>query len=92
MKKKAIIDFIYKHDIFSTAVSYVYSIEFQKRGLLHMHILIFLEEPYRLITTNAIDSCISAHWPDPETQPQLFETIKRCMVHGPCGPANPNSP
>jgi hypothetical protein len=92
MKKKAIIEFIYKHGIFGSAVAYVYTIEFQKRGLPHMHILIFLKEPYKLNTTQAIDSCIWARWPDPETQPLLFETIKRCMVHGPCGAANPNSP
>jgi hypothetical protein len=92
MKKKAIINFIYKHGIFGHAVAYVYAIEFQKRGLPHMHILIFLKEPYRLTTTQAIDSCIWAYWPDPQTQPQLFETVKRCMVHGPCRPANPNLP
>jgi hypothetical protein len=92
MKKKAIIDFIYKHGIFGRAVAYIYSIEFQKRGLPHMHVLIFLKEPHKLNTTDAIDSCIWARWPDPDTQPLLFETIKRCMVHGPCGAANPNSP
>ena len=42
--------------------------------------------------TKAIDSCIWAQWPDPETQPLLFKMIKRCMVHGPCRAANPNSP
>ena len=92
MKKKAIIDFIYKHGIFGIAVAYVYSIEFQKRGLPHMHMLIFLKEPYKVNTTEAIDSCIWARWPDPESQPLLFKTVKKCMVHGPCGPANPNSP
>ena len=92
MKKKAIIDFVHKHEILGTTVSYIYSIKFQKRGLPHMHILIFFKDPYRLTTTEAIDSCIWARWPDPDTQPQLFETVKRCMVHGPCGIANPNSP
>ena len=57
-----------------------------------MHILIFLKEPYTLNTAQAIDSCILAWWPDPETQPLLFETVKRCMVHEPCGTANPHSP
>ena len=85
MKKKAIIDFIYKHGIFGIAVAYVYSIEFQKRGLLHMHMLIFLKEPYKVNTMEVIDSCIWARWPDPESQPLLFETVKKCMVHGPCG-------
>ena len=92
MKKKAIIDFVYKHGIFGSAIAYVYTIEFQKRGLPHMHNLIFLKEPYKLNTTQAIDSCIWARWPDPQSQPLLFETVKKCMVHGPCGAANPHSP
>jgi hypothetical protein len=92
MKKKAIINFIYKHGIFGSAVAYVYAIEFQKRGLPHVHVLLFLKEPHKLVTTQAIDSCIWARWPNPDTQPLLFETVKRCMVHGPCGAANPISP
>lgn len=92
LKKKAIIDYIYKHGIFGRAVAYVYTIEFQKRGLPHMHILIILAEGDRILSTDAIDTCIRAYWPNPETEPKLFETVKRCMVHGPCGPANPNAP
>jgi hypothetical protein len=92
MKKKAIIDFLYKHGIFRSAVAYVYTVKFQKQDLPHIHILIFLKEPYKLNTADAINSCIWARWPDPERQPQLFETIKRCMVHGPCGTVNPHLP
>lgn len=73
-------------------VAYVYTIEFQKRGLPHMHCLIFLNEPYKLSTPDAIDSCIWARWPDPEKEPLLFETVKCCMVHGPCGALNPSAP
>ena len=60
IKKKAIIEFIYKHGIFGSAVAYVYTIKFQKHRLPHMHILIFLKEPYKLNMTQAIDSCIWA--------------------------------
>ena len=92
MKKNAVLDYIYKHGVFGSAVAYVYTIEFQKRGLPHMHCLIFLRDPDKLLTPEAIDSCIWARWPDPETQPLLFETVKKCMVHGPCGAENPNAP
>ena len=92
LKKKAIIDLVHKDGIFGTTVAYVYTIEFQKRGLPHMHSLIFLKEPYKINTPQAIDSCIWARWPDPDCQPLLFETVKKCMVHGPCGAANPSSP
>ena len=43
MKKKVVIDYIYKHGVFGSAVTYVYTIEFQKCRLPHMHILIFLK-------------------------------------------------
>ena len=91
MKRKAVVKYIYKHGIFGKAAAYVYMIEFQKQGLPHMHCLIFLKEPYKLLTPEAIDSCISARWPDPEREPLLFETVKKCMVHGPCGALNPNA-
>ena len=92
MKKKALVEDIKKNGIFGRAVAFVYTIEFQKRGLPHMHLLIFLEQPFKLLTAQEIDSAISAEWPDPDTQPLLFETVKTCMVHGPCGTMNPRSP
>jgi hypothetical protein len=92
LKKKALIQYIYKHGLFGSAVAYVYTIEFQKRGLPHIHLLIFLKDGWKLNSPEAIDSCISAQWPDREAQPLLFETVKRCMVHGPCGALNPQAP
>lgn len=92
LKKKALLDRIYKHGIFGKAVAYIYTIEFQKRGLPHMHALIILADGWKINSVEEIDSCISAQWPDPVSQPLLFETVKRCMVHGPCGAANPQAP
>ena len=91
MKKKALIKDIYKKGVFGQAVAYVYTIEFQKRGLPHMHLLIFLEQGSKMLTPEDIDTAISARWPDPETEPKLFDTVKKCMVHGPCGAANPTA-
>ena len=91
MKKKELLELIRKHHIFGTSVAHIFTIEFQKRGLPHIHILIFLKEPYKLLTPAAVDSCISARWPDPILEPLLFETIKTCMVHGPCGTEKPNA-
>lgn len=92
LKKKALLERIYKHGIFGNTAAYIYTIEFQKRGLPHMHSIIILSEAWRLNSVEAIDSCISAQWPDPESQPLLFETVQRCMIHGPCGAANPQAP
>ena len=92
MKVWSIIKEITETGIFGKAVAHVYTIEFQKRGLPHMHLLIFLTGPDKLVTPNDINTAIRANWPDPMTEPLLFETVKRCMVHGPCGTANLNAP
>ncbi|RCN34924.1 hypothetical protein ANCCAN_19224 [Ancylostoma caninum] len=39
-----------------------------------------------------IDSVISAEIPNPDQDPELYEIITKNMIHGPCGPLNPNSP
>ena len=92
MKKDAIINDIFKDGIFGQAAAYVYTIEFQKRGLPHMHILIILKPPHKLLAPVDVDSVIRAYWPNPDTEPLLFDTVKRLMIHGPCGAFNPNAP
>ena len=34
----------------------------------------------------------SAELPDPNVDPELHEIMKTCMIYGPCGILNPNSP
>ena len=92
LKKEAILRDIVKNGIFGRPVAKIYTIEFQKRGLPHMHLLIFLEEEHKLCSVAAVNSCIRAYWPDPVAEPQLFEIVKQVMVHGPCGGANPRAP
>ena len=80
-----------KKNIFGIKVAHVFTIEFQKRGLPHMHALIFLHGPDKIRTCAQVDNLVSAEFPDPEQDPLLFDTIKGCMVHGPCGARNPNA-
>ena len=91
MKKQALLQDIMNGALGRT-VAYVYSIEFQKRGLPHMHLLIFFDQPHKLTTPEEINKLIWARLPDPETEPLLFETITTCMIHGPCGAVNPKAP
>lgn len=92
LKLKSIMDNIIKNKVFGPCAAYIFAIKFQKHGLPHSHILIFLKHGWELLSLMVIDSVISAHWPDPNTKPFLFDTIRQSMVHGPCGPINPHTP
>ncbi|KAI5419436.1 hypothetical protein KIW84_043566 [Lathyrus oleraceus] len=70
----------------------MYTIEFQKRGLPHAHILIFLHPSNKYPGSKDIDKIISAEVPDPVKQPRLYNLVKNHMVHGPCGLANQKCP
>nr|GEU94766.1 ATP-dependent DNA helicase PIF1 [Tanacetum cinerariifolium] len=63
----------------------VYVIEFQKRGLPHAHILLWLEENYKCKTPNEIDDIISAEIPSPTADPDEYKVVIDYMLHGPCG-------
>lgn len=70
----------------------IYTIEFQKRGLPHAHILLFLERGSKFPTTKDVDKVIRAEIPDRSSNPVLYGLVRDLMVHGPCGLANPSSP
>ncbi|CAN1777370.1 ATP-dependent DNA helicase PIF1 [Linum perenne] len=59
---------------------------FQKRGLPHAHMLLFLAPEDKLYGTSQIDSVISAEIPDPLIDPLCYEAVQKFMLHGPCGP------
>lgn len=69
----------------------IYTIEFQKRGLPHAHILIFLHPDYKYPSSEDIDRIISAEIPDDITDHVLYNHVKSLMIHGPCGALNSNS-
>lgn len=71
--------------IYTFDVTGVYTIEFQKRGLPHAHILIWVEFTSMCRTPSTIDDLISAEIPSQSTDPQGYKAVTDYMLHGPCG-------
>ncbi|XP_028758138.1 uncharacterized protein LOC114717208 [Neltuma alba] len=92
MKLTALMATIKKKKIFGTVLADVYTIEFQKRGLPHAHILLFLSPHDQLTNPSDVDKIISAEIPDKQSNPELHEIVKKFMVHGPCGCFNSKAP
>ncbi|XP_060858512.1 uncharacterized protein LOC132935889 [Metopolophium dirhodum] len=88
-KVKELIDLFKKGDLFGKVRYHIYSVEWQKRGLPHVHILLWLENQ---ITSDMIDKFVCAEIPNPDVDPLLYEIVKANMIHGPCGLLNKNSP
>ena len=66
----------------------VYTVEYQKSGLPHAHILLFLHHDDKHPTAAEIDRIISAEIPDLNEEPLVYEAVKQYMIHGPCGSIN----
>jgi hypothetical protein len=79
-----------KDGILGDISGFLYTIEFQKRGLPHAHIIVFLKPHSKLRTPEQVDSLMSSEFP--MDNPELLELIKKFMVHGPCGAQNKKSP
>jgi PIF1-like helicase/Helitron helicase-like domain at N-terminus/Helicase len=81
-KLKRLIKDIMSKNIFGKCVGLTYSVEFQKRGLPHAHILVFLSTQYQV--GRRFDEFVCAEIPNPITQKKLYDLVLRHMIHRPC--------
>lgn len=88
-KLKSLMNLITHYSVFGETRCWLYSVEWQKRGLPHAHILIWLVDKVR---PEEIDKIISAEIPDPNVDQELFDIVTTNMIHGPCGTLNMMSP
>ncbi|PIC52798.1 hypothetical protein B9Z55_002756 [Caenorhabditis nigoni] len=82
---------LFTKNIFGEVAAWIYVIEFQKRGLPHLHLLMILKNQWKPRMASEIDDIVSAELPDPDEDPELFEIVSSVQMHRPCGIHNPDS-
>ena len=103
LKKDQVINDLTKCHIFGQCVAHLWVVEFQKRGLPHVHILIILAHGDRPKTKEEVDNIVSAELPpspheegiteeEKATRKPLWDIVLNNMIHGPCGEHNPRCP
>ena len=93
MKKDHLINQISHQHIFGPFLAQVWTIEYQKRGLPHLHLLVFLQTDAQFLTTETIDNVICAELPQESTEQgrDLGQLIKTSMVPTSCAGGNLNA-
>ncbi|CAN0904888.1 ATP-dependent DNA helicase PIF1 [Linum grandiflorum] len=77
---------------FEKSIASMHTVEFQKRGLPHVHIIVWLLDKYKPKTPSMVDRIISAELPDPTLDPIGYNAVTKFMLHGPCGQSRLASP
>ncbi|KAH7666932.1 DNA helicase protein [Dioscorea alata] len=92
IKVRHLMDDLIKNHHFGPLKAVFYIAEFQKRGLPHVHILLWLEKESGIMTASEIDNIVSAELPDKRSDPIGYDAVSSFMLHGPCGLANSQAP
>jgi hypothetical protein len=90
LKMKALLCDILDNSILGVVVAYAWSVEFQQRGLPHMHAVFIVRPEDKPHSPAIVDRIVSAQLPDPETDLEYFKAVTKHMMHGPCGILNPS--
>ena len=88
LKAQKLIYLINKANIFVPRLCHMFTVEWQNRGLQHMHLLLWLTSKFR---PDKIYNVITAEIPNKDEDPVLHDTMARHMIHRPCDALNPHS-
>ncbi|VDL66325.1 unnamed protein product, partial [Nippostrongylus brasiliensis] len=92
LKLRELCQDLFKKHILGEVLAYVMVTEFQKRGLPHCHMLLILKNDFKPRIGTEVDKFCSAEVPNAAEEPELFEAVKKFMVHRRCGVFDPTSP
>ena len=85
MESREFLNDICTHHVLGRPLAHVYTIEFQKRGLLHAHILVIISVQDKPREPSDYDRIVCAEIPYATLTPRLHSIVKRCIMHSPCG-------
>ncbi|KAF1872274.1 hypothetical protein Lal_00028182 [Lupinus albus] len=88
MKFEELLQDLKKRHVLGKVIAYMHTIEFQKRGLPHAYLLLFLHPSNKYPSPEDIDRIISAEIPNDIDDPELYNLVKSRMIPGPCGTCN----
>lgn len=90
-KLKELRDDPFRKHVLGEVETYVYVIEFQKRGLPHCHMLLIMKSGWKAQTLNDVENAVCAEIPSREEEPQAFTAVTAFMIHRKCGTDDPSS-
>ena len=73
-------DELLEKNIFGKVIAFIYVIEFQKRRLPHIHMLLYLQDSDKLFNTELIDSVVTTEIPDENLYPELNKLFKQHII------------
>lgn len=73
---------LFKKHIFGVVAAYTYVVEYQKRGLQHVHFLLILKPQYKMYRPEEYDRIVCAEIPDKEKHVHLYKMVIKHMMHG----------
>lgn len=82
LKFKSLMSDIVDRQIFGAVQAFVWRIEWQARGLPHVHLLVILVEAIR--TPKQVDAIVRAEIPDPMLHAELYSLVNEFQIHSPC--------
>ncbi|XP_074346593.1 uncharacterized protein LOC141685389 [Apium graveolens] len=92
LKLDQLLHVIKKKKFFGRCIGALHVIEFQKRGLPHAHMVIWLHPDSKPKTIQQVDRMVSAEISDKQQDPHGYDAVKQFMKHGPCGESHKLSP
>ncbi len=81
LKLAALLNDIMKKDLFGEVLGHVYTVKYQKWGLPHIHLIVFLHPAVCLSTPEQIDQFLLTEFPNEDMDPALHGLVKTHMVH-----------